>query len=85
MKNLLSMALVVLTCTACSATNNSHLAATSVPSVKPLTVDDMTLATWNIEHLSIPAELDCKPRSQAEINAMKAYIDRLDVDIFALQ
>jgi uncharacterized protein involved in high-affinity Fe2+ transport len=85
MKNLLSMALVVLTCSACSATNNSHLAATSVPSVKPLTVDDMTLATWNIEHLSIPAELDCKPRSQAEINAMKAYIDRLDVDIFALQ
>jgi 5'-nucleotidase (lipoprotein e(P4) family) len=85
MKNLLSMALVVLTCSACSATNHSQNAETSVPSVKPMTVDDMTLATWNIEHLSFPAELGCKPRSQGEINAMKAYVDRLDVDIFALQ
>jgi predicted secreted acid phosphatase/endonuclease/exonuclease/phosphatase family metal-dependent hydrolase len=85
MKNLLKMALVILTCTACSATNNPHLAATSLPSVKPITVDGMTLATWNIEHLSFPAELGCKPRSQAQIKAMKAYVDRLDVDIFALQ
>ena len=79
------MALVVLTFTACSATNNTHLAATTPPLVKPITVDDMTFATWNIEHLSFPAELGCKPRSQAQINAMKAYVDRLDADIFALQ
>jgi predicted secreted acid phosphatase/endonuclease/exonuclease/phosphatase family metal-dependent hydrolase len=85
MKNLLRMALVVLTFTACSATNNTHLAATTPPLVKPITVDDMTFATWNIEHLSFPAELGCKPRSQAQINAMKAYVDRLDADIFALQ
>ena len=85
MKNLLRMVLVVLTCAACSAKNNTHIGATSHPSVKPITVDGMTLATWNIEHLSFPAELGCKPRSQAQINAMKAYVDRLDVDIFALQ
>jgi predicted secreted acid phosphatase/endonuclease/exonuclease/phosphatase family metal-dependent hydrolase len=85
MKTLLRMALVVLACSACSATNNTRLAATPPPLVKPITVDGITLATWNIEHLSFPAELGCKPRSQAQINAMKAYVDRLDVDIFALQ
>lgn len=85
MKKLFGMAFVVLYFTACSVTNNASLETPSGPSGKSINVDELTLATWNIEHLSFPTEMGCKPRGQAEINEMKAYVNSVDADIFALQ
>lgn len=45
----------------------------------------LTLATWNVEHLAYPAGSGCKPRTTADLEAMKAYVASLNADVVALQ
>lgn len=49
------------------------------------TAPTLTLASWNMEHL---AELDgsgCRPRTEADYAAMRAYVEALGADVVAFQ
>jgi endonuclease/exonuclease/phosphatase family metal-dependent hydrolase len=46
---------------------------------------NLTVATWNTEHLAFPITQGCRPRTEAELAAMQAYVNNLDADIVALQ
>lgn len=56
-----------------------------VPSYTADSDGTLKVATWNIEHLAYPIDTGCKPRSQADIIAMRDYIENVDADIYALQ
>lgn len=58
---------------------SSHhtIAATTSPVLR--------VATWNVEHLAYPIELGCRPRTQKELVALKAYAKGLEADVVALQ
>ncbi|WP_172449368.1 HAD family acid phosphatase [Bowmanella denitrificans] len=45
----------------------------------------LKVATWNTEHLAYPGEGGCKPRSNAQLSAMRRYTASLDADVIALQ
>jgi 5'-nucleotidase (lipoprotein e(P4) family) len=45
----------------------------------------LNVATWNVEHLAYPIDQGCKPRDEDELNAMRAYAQKLDADVVALQ
>ena len=45
----------------------------------------LTVATWNVEHLAYPINTGCKPRTESDINAMREYVNNVDADVFALQ
>jgi len=45
----------------------------------------LSVATWNIEHLAYPIDQGCKPRNKTELEDMRAYAQKLDVDVVALQ
>lgn len=45
----------------------------------------LTVATWNVEHLAYPIDTGCKPRTESDINAMREYVNNVDADVFALQ
>ena len=45
----------------------------------------LVVATWNVEHLASPVTAGCRPRTEEEITALKAYADSLDADIVGLQ
>ena len=48
-------------------------------------MEDVRVATWNVEHLAYPANLGCKPRTSKDLVALKDYVTELDADIVALQ
>lgn len=48
-------------------------------------VANLRVATWNVEHFAYPIDAGCRPREQSELEAMKAYVSKVDADIFALQ
>ena len=43
------------------------------------------VSSWNVEHLAYPIDLGCRPRTQGELNELKAYADALEVDVIGLQ
>lgn len=45
----------------------------------------LNVATWNVEHLAYPIDQGCRPRDENELNAMRAYAQKLDADVVALQ
>jgi endonuclease/exonuclease/phosphatase family metal-dependent hydrolase len=45
----------------------------------------LTVATWNLEHLTEQSGAGCEPRSDADYVAMRAYVDALDADVIAFQ
>ena len=45
----------------------------------------MTLASWNMEHLAELNGSGCRPRTDADYAAMRAYVDALAADVIALQ
>ena len=47
--------------------------------------NELRVATWNVEHLAYPIDTGCKPRSQKDLDAMRAYINQVDANIYALQ
>lgn len=73
--------------TACSEGNSkptdSHSAMPSVTTkADPL---ELTVATWNAEHLAFPIDEGCKPRTQEENAKLQRYVQSLNADIVALQ
>ncbi|MFD2167478.1 HAD family acid phosphatase [Thalassotalea euphylliae] len=45
----------------------------------------LVVTTWNVEHLAYPATDGCTPRTDAEMEKLKAYASSLESDIVALQ
>lgn len=45
----------------------------------------ITLATWNMEHLAERNGSGCRPRTDADYTAMRAYVDDLGADVIAFQ
>ncbi|MUH72952.1 HAD family acid phosphatase [Psychrosphaera haliotis] len=46
---------------------------------------ELTISSWNIEHLAYPISDGCRPRSESELNEMKAYAQSLNTDVVGLQ
>ncbi|MDB2374286.1 endonuclease/exonuclease/phosphatase [Psychrosphaera haliotis] len=46
---------------------------------------ELTISSWNIEHLAYPISDGCRPRSENELNEMKAYAQSLNTDVVGLQ
>ena len=49
------------------------------------TAPTLTLASWNMEHLAEHDGSGCRPRTEADYAAMRAYADALDADVVAFQ
>jgi endonuclease/exonuclease/phosphatase family metal-dependent hydrolase len=45
----------------------------------------ITLATWNMEHLAERNGSGCRPRTDANYAAMRAYVTHLNADVIAIQ
>jgi endonuclease/exonuclease/phosphatase family metal-dependent hydrolase len=43
------------------------------------------LATWNLEHLAASNGTGCRPRTEADYQALRKHADRLGADVIALQ
>lgn len=43
------------------------------------------IASWNLEHLAESDGLGCRPRTEADYAALRAYAERLDADVIAFQ
>jgi len=79
------VAALSLTLSACApqadSAADSDAASTSLtPSPEALRV-----VAWNVEHLAAPIDTGCRPRSEDELFELRAYAQRLDADIVALQ
>ena len=66
---------------------DASLSLSSVPYVSstPPSISDITVATWNVEHLAFPIDTGCKPRTPADIEKLMAYVQTLGADVVALQ
>jgi endonuclease/exonuclease/phosphatase family metal-dependent hydrolase len=49
------------------------------------TASTITLASWNMEHLAERNGSGCRPRTDADYAAMRAYMDALAADVIAFQ
>ncbi len=58
---------------------------TPVPGTGPNPGPAITLATWNMEHLAERNGSGCRPRTDADYAAMRAYVDDLGADVIAFQ
>lgn len=70
-------------CTSSVTPTNS--AAAEPSALMANTAQPFKVVTWNVEHLAYPINTGCKPRTPSDIEAMKAYANSLNADIFALQ
>ena len=48
-------------------------------------VQNLVLATWNVEHLAMPIDKGCRPRTQEELDGLQKYAKSLNADVVALQ
>lgn len=70
----------------CTSSVTPTKSATAEPSALIAnTAQPLKVVTWNVEHLAYPINTGCKPRTFSDIEAMKAYANSLNADIFALQ
>lgn len=53
--------------------------------VAPVSTATITLASWNMEHLAEANGSGCRPRTDADYAAMRAYADALAADVIAFQ
>ena len=51
----------------------------------PTPRSSITLASWNMEHLAERNGSGCRPRTDADYAAMRAYVDKLAADVIAFQ
>ncbi|HYD86262.1 MAG TPA: endonuclease/exonuclease/phosphatase family protein [Vitreimonas sp.] len=61
------------------------IAACAQPVLGQPTSAPLRLATWNLEHLAEYNGSGCRPRTDADYAAMRAYVDLVDADIIAFQ
>lgn len=73
MKPALIAVFAALTLTACS-----HVPPPGDPA-------PLKLASWNMEHLAQADGSGCRPRSETDYAAMRAYVSSLDADVIAFQ
>jgi len=75
--------------TACATTQNTTPTApvSFAPTTTKTSVEstELTIATWNTEHLAFPLSDGCRARSDEESLKLKAYAKSLNADIVALQ
>ena len=71
------LAAVALLASACTGTPGHDIGPSSGPYIK--------LATWNMEHLAEQNGSGCRPRTDADYAAMRAYVDDLGADVIAFQ
>lgn len=60
-------------------------ACAQVPENPPPQARMLTVATWNLEHLTEQAGTGCQPRTDAEYAAMREYANALNADVIAFQ
>lgn len=77
MKTTALLAAVSLFTTACTATPG--------PSTSPTSGQTVKLAAWNMEHLAEANGSGCRPRTDADYAAMRAYVTDLNADVIAIQ
>tara|TARA_R110002051_G_scaffold231966_1_gene293809 strand:+ start:89 stop:985 length:897 start_codon:yes stop_codon:yes gene_type:complete len=77
MKTTALVAGLVLFAGACTGTPSSGTGPTAGLSLK--------LASWNMEHLAERNGSGCRPRTDADYAAMRAYVDGLAADVIAIQ
>jgi endonuclease/exonuclease/phosphatase family metal-dependent hydrolase len=63
----------------------SACTGTPSPSTGPAAGPSLKLASWNMEHLAERSGSGCRPRSDADYVAMRAYVDGLGADVIAIQ
>lgn len=71
------LAAVALLAGACTGTPDRATGPTSGPTLK--------LASWNMEHLAERNDSGCRPRTDADYAAMRAYVHDLSADVIAFQ
>ena len=62
---------------ACTGTPSPGTGSTAGPTIK--------LASWNMEHLAEANGSGCRPRSDTDYSAMRAYVADLGADVIAIQ
>jgi endonuclease/exonuclease/phosphatase family metal-dependent hydrolase len=77
MKPTALLAALALFAGACTGTPSPGTGPTAGPTIK--------LAAWNMEHLGERNGSGCRPRSDAEYSAMRAYVADLGADVIAFQ
>ncbi len=56
---------------------------TPSPGISPAAGASLKLASWNMEHLAERNGSGCRPRTDADYAAMRAYVDDLGADVIA--
>ena len=80
------MTSITLFVVGCTSSFSNHTTDTPKNALQNTVSDSgLKIATWNVEHLAYPITTGCRPRTDAEIMAMKAYAKSLNADIVALQ
>lgn len=60
--------------------------ACTAPRERPaVPASTLTLASWNMEHLAERNDSGCRPRTDADYAAMRAYAEALEADVIAFQ
>lgn len=77
MKTTALLAALTLFAGACTGTPSPGTSPTAGPSLK--------LASWNMEHLAESNGSGCRPRTDADYVAMRAYVADLGADVIAIQ
>jgi endonuclease/exonuclease/phosphatase family metal-dependent hydrolase len=77
MKPTALLAALVLVASACTGTPSPASSSTAGPTIK--------LAAWNMEHLAESNGSGCRPRTDADYMAMRAYVADLGADVIAIQ
>lgn len=77
MKPTALLAALALFATACTGTPSPGTDPTAAPTIK--------LAAWNMEHLAERNGSGCRPRTDADYVAMRAYVADLGADVIAIQ
>ena len=77
MKRALALAAVAPFASACTGTPGARAGPSTGPAIK--------MASWNLGHLAEANGSDCRPCTDADYAAMRAYVDRLGADVIAFQ
>jgi len=77
MKPSVFLAALALAATACTGTPS--------PTPTNATAGTIKLASWNMEHLAEANVSGCRPRTEADYEAMRGYVADLDADVIAIQ
>lgn len=65
--------------------STAFLALAGCATVPPASVDAVTVASWNLEHLAEANGSGCRPRQDSDYTALRAHATSLNADIIAFQ